>query len=88
MYNSMKGPSLFKHGSLNRFGFITLINIYRVFIYKISFPDNIFMNVCYKTICFTMAGLSSLGLCLPVSPEAYPKVEHHSQVGSGLTLKH
>jgi hypothetical protein len=42
MYNSMKGPSVFKHVSLNRFGILTQINIYRVFIYKISFPD---MNV-------------------------------------------
>ncbi len=39
IYNRMKGPSLFKHGSLNRFGVITLINIYKVCIYKISFPN-------------------------------------------------
>jgi hypothetical protein len=41
MYNSMKGPSLFKRGSLNRFGVLKLINIYRVCIYKILFPNNI-----------------------------------------------
>ncbi len=41
----MKGPSLFKRGSLNRFSVITLINIYRVFIYKISFPDTEFADL-------------------------------------------
>jgi hypothetical protein len=60
MYNSMKGPSLFKCGLLNRFGFITLINIYKMFIYIVLFPDNIFMNVWFKIECFTMGGLSSL----------------------------
>ncbi len=44
IYNSMKGPRLFKRGSLSRFGVIMLINIYRVFIYKISFPDKITNN--------------------------------------------
>jgi hypothetical protein len=41
IYNRMKGPSFFKRGSFNRFGVITLINIYRVCIHKISFPDSI-----------------------------------------------
>jgi len=40
IYNRIKRPSLFKRGSLNRFGIIMLINIYRVCIYKISFPDS------------------------------------------------
>jgi hypothetical protein len=42
VYNSVKGPRELNVAHQSRFGIITLINIYRVGIYKISFSDNTF----------------------------------------------
>ncbi len=47
-YNRMKGPSFLNCGSLNKFAIITLINIYRVCIYKILFPDNIYKCIIHN----------------------------------------
>jgi hypothetical protein len=38
MYNKVKGPCLFRRGSINRFGVITSINIYRCLFTKYCFP--------------------------------------------------
>ncbi len=43
IYISVKGLHLIKRGSLNRFSIIALINIYRLGIYKISFPDRAYL---------------------------------------------
>ncbi len=74
IYNRMKGPSLFKHGSLNRFGIITLINIYRMCIYKISFPDMKYW--CIKLACSESGKKFHPNLIFESEAETRPKVLH------------